>query len=129
MVIPNDQKSIEFSGISIPIWTSYKDDGQYKKHLETFENIMNFKPDGVLVFGDCHPVQRLLRDKVPTLLIPTISSPPVGDMDAFFSLWRPACLRDKIDKGLWPKELYQKAIFGPCPVNILKPKYKAFVKI
>ena len=42
-----------------------------KKHLETFENIMNFKPDGVLVFGDCHPVQRLLRDKVPTLLIPT----------------------------------------------------------
>jgi len=125
MVIPKDQQSIEFSGISIPIWTSYKDDGQYKKHLETFENIMNFKPDGVLVFGDCHPVQRLLRDKVPTLLIPTISSPPVGDMDAFFSLWRPACLREKIDKGLWPKELYQKAIFGPCPVNILKPKYKA----
>ena len=125
MVIPNDQKSIEYAGVSIPIWTSYKDDGQHKKHLEAFENIMNFRPDGVLVFGDCHPVQRLLRDKVPTLLIPTISSPPVGDMDAFFSLWRPACLRDKIDKGLWPKEFYQKAIFGPCPVNILKPTYKA----
>ena len=42
MVIPNDQKSIEHSGISIPIWTSYKDDGQYKKHIETFENIMDF---------------------------------------------------------------------------------------
>ena len=124
MVIPNDQKSIEYAGVAIPIWTSYKDDGQHKKHLETFENIMNFRPDAVLVFGDCHPVQRLLRDKVPTLLIPTISSPPVGDMDAFFSLWRPACLRDKIDKGLWPKEFYQKAIFGPCPVNILKPTYK-----
>ena len=125
MVIPKDHKSIEFSSVFIPIWTSYKDDGQYKKHLEALENIMSFKPDVVLVFGDCHPVQRLLCGKVPTFLIPTISAPPVGDMDAFFSLWRPASLRDKIEKGLWPKEYYQKAVFGACPVHISKPKYKA----
>ncbi len=125
MVIPSDQKSIEFSGVSIPIWTSYKDDGQYKKHLESAENIESYRPDVVLVFGDCHPVQRLLCGKLPTFLIPTLSSPPVGDMDAFFSLWRPGSLRNKINKGLWPEEYYQKAVFGPCPVNILKPKYKA----
>ena len=124
MVIPNDQKWIEHSGISIPIWTSYKDDGQYKKHKETFENIINFNPDVVLLFGDCHPVQKLLHGKVPTLLIPTVSSPPVGDLDKFFSLWTKDALREKIKQGLWPEEFYQKAVFGPQIVNISKPAFK-----
>ena len=108
LVIPNDQKWIEHSGISIPIWTSYKDDGQYKKHIETFENIINFNPDVVLLFGDCHPVQKLLHGKVPTLLIPTVSSPPVGDLDKFFSLWTKDALRKKLNKDCGRKNFIKR---------------------
>ena len=124
MKIPKEDETLDFNGEAIPIWTSYMDDSQYKKHLETLNNILNFKPDAVVVLSDCHPVQNLLKGVFPTLLIPTNCSPPVGDMDKFFSLWRQDALQKKITMGLWPEHFYQKAVFGPQIVNISKPKYK-----
>ena len=42
MKIPKEDETLDFNGEAIPIWTSYMDDSQYKKHLETLNNILNF---------------------------------------------------------------------------------------
>ena len=90
-------RSLAIEGIEIGMTGNLLDDGQVLKPPLTAAQIMQFEPDAVIVYGDGSPVQGLLAGRVPVLLMPTGSGPPVGALDRFACEWSETALRELVE--------------------------------
>lgn len=112
---------VAFDGVEIAVSGSLLDDGQVRKASMTASEILEFGPDAVIAYGDASPVQGVLAGRVPILLIPTGSGPPVGALDRFASEWSEAALRQRVEEGRWPSDLAERAVFGATAVRVPGP--------
>lgn len=113
--------SVPFDGVEVGVSGSLLDDGQVRKAPTTASEILEFGPDAVIVYGDASPVQGVLAGRVPILLIPTGSGPPVGALDRFASEWSEAALRLRVGEGRWPSDLAERAVYGATGVRVPGP--------
>ena len=112
---------LSFEGVEIGITGNLLDDGQVRKAPMTASEILEFDPDAVIAYGDASPVQGVLAGRVPILLIPTGSGPPVGALDRFACEWSEAALRERVEQRRWPARLAQRAVFGATGVRVPGP--------
>ena len=114
--------SIVFEGIKIEIASGFLDDGQYRRPVTVAGDILAFQPDAVISYGDASPVQSLLADRVPILVMPTGSAPPVGPLDRFAGEWSEDALNEQVARGAWPADLIERAVFGATGVKLPPPR-------
>lgn len=114
-------QSLEHGGVKLAMWGVFLDDSQIQKFSLVAVEITKFQPDAVLCYGDASPVQALLSGRLPLVLFPSNSTPPVGPADRYVSLWDEAALARRVDSGEWPPEIAEKAVFGAAGAKIAAP--------
>lgn len=107
--------------VEIPYWPCFLDDGQRLKFPVVALEILQYRPQAVLCYGDGSPVQALLAGRVPSVLFPSHSAAPVGPADRYVSLWDRATLDARVAEGDWPQTVADRAVFGAAGVRYPTP--------